>query len=431
MSIQEVFAIHIYHGYIGQLFLAEMLFLPVLKHRKYFWVRLIGSALVYALLSIVTTNLLYQIIIGLSSITIFFFSLGMCAFSFQSKFKDVLYCCIGAQLIQNLSHNLENLIYLPLRNYFNNVGWFFLSMGMLIVVYSLSYVFIIRRQIRKKGFPLKSWSVLAIATASALFCYLMQFLLQYYKLDTYWITTLPLILCDILALIIIFGLVGYKQKIDENLYLEHFIAQSDRYYKSVRENIDLLNLKAHDLKHFLSNAEGKASLDEESLKDLKKTVDSYETMVNTGNKGLDYVLADVSHTCQKKHITFSINAEGVILSFLTLGDLTSLFSNLLSNAVEYEEKVEEEGKRYILLKVISYGKMVSIHVENYCPTPVQFQNGYPVTTKADSRLHGFGTKSIVYIAKKYHGTVTMSQNGDIFQTDILFPEQGKRENVSD
>jgi hypothetical protein len=54
---------------------------------------------------------------------------------FKNKFKDILFCCVGAQFIQNLSHNLEMLIYLPLADKFNDIGWLFLSLGMSIIVY--------------------------------------------------------------------------------------------------------------------------------------------------------------------------------------------------------------------------------------------------------------------------------------------------------
>ncbi|MCR5078945.1 MAG: hypothetical protein K6B65_03375 [Bacilli bacterium] len=44
-----------------------------------------------------------------------------------------MFCCISAQLIQNLPHNIEMLIYLPLKEHINDLGWFFLSLGVILL----------------------------------------------------------------------------------------------------------------------------------------------------------------------------------------------------------------------------------------------------------------------------------------------------------
>lgn len=124
MTIQELFEIKIYHGYILQLFLAEALFFPLLARREKFVLRLCLSFAVFALLSIVITNVIYHWLpSGLNSVTIFILSLGMGAACFKSSFKEVLFCFVGAQLLQNLSHNIENIFYLPFVDKISDTGW--------------------------------------------------------------------------------------------------------------------------------------------------------------------------------------------------------------------------------------------------------------------------------------------------------------------
>ena len=125
MDPASLFFIHNYHGYILQIFIAEMLFLPLLRRRSRFLLRLLIAFLPFALLSIVLTNLLAMRVNGLASITIFLLSLGLQIAIYESKVKDILFCCVGAMLIQNLSHNIEQLFYLPFKENFNNIGWFF------------------------------------------------------------------------------------------------------------------------------------------------------------------------------------------------------------------------------------------------------------------------------------------------------------------
>lgn len=421
MNPQEIFSIQIYHGYILQLFFAELIFYPLLSPRKGFIFRLPIGLLLYGFLSLITTNVLYHFIQGLSSLTIFLFSLCLSLFLFRSSFFDILFYMVGAQLIQNLSHNLEQLIYLPLKASFTPLGWFFLSFGMCVLLYVSAYFVIVRRLKKVTTTGIKNYGVLLIAVFSALFCYLIQYLLQFYRIDSYWITTLPLIATDSLAIILQFGLVDYNRKIDENLYLEKFIQQSNRYYESVKENIDVLNMKAHDLKHFISNARGKSQIDEEGLAELEKTVSQYELTAKTGNKALDVVITEKSYLCQKEGIRFSLMGKGEYLSFLHVGDLTSLFGNLLSNAIECEVKVKEKEKRFILLRISQKGEMTSIHMENYCPFSVPFRNGLPETDKKDASYHGYGLKSVVYVVKKYGGSVHLTVKDEIFAANILFP----------
>lgn len=420
MTAADVFRITVNHGYILQLFFAEMLFLPVLIKRKYFLLRLAGAFAVFAFASVVLTNLIYILMPGWHSFTIFILSFGLYFFCFKNNYKELLFCAVGAQLIQNLSHNIEFIIYLPLSDYINDTGWFFLSVGVMAVVYVCAYFIIIRQLKKQRDISIESYGVFSIAVLSALFCYLIQFLMQVYGIDKMWVTGMPLILCDVLAIILQFGLLGYKQKVNENAELERFIARENEYYNAVKNNIDIINMKAHDLKHFIRNLRDGGYADEE-LAEIQSAVEIYESTAKTGNKALDTVLTEKAYVCRKNDIAFSTIVQGEELGFMHAGDVTSVFGNLLSNAIEYEQTVEDKTRRCILLKVVRKGGLISVHIENYCTSNLTFKDGLPVTTKGDENYHGFGLKSVKYIAKKYDGNVTAGRHGDLFVVDMIVP----------
>lgn len=426
MSIQELFAIHTYHGYILQILLAELLFFKCYRRKNHFIPRVLIAITIYILLSLILTNLLNSIISGLSSITIFLISFFCFCFVFDNKTKDILFWCVGAQLIQNLSHNVENLVYLPLSSHFSSVGWFFLSAGVMFVIYTAAYFLIIKNTDTEKGVSLSGKGVFPIAIISAMFCYLVQFLLQVYKIDTLWITRLPLVFSDVIALILQFGFLGYKNKVEENEYLEKLISQSDKYYQVVKENIDILNMKAHDLKHFINDFRESKSLNDSDLKELQDAVEKYESSPKTGNKTLDMVLSEKSYLCHKENIPFYIMAKDNPLDFIKAADMTSLFGNLLSNAIEYEETVKEEAKRFVLLRISKKANIILVHTENFCDEKPVFKDGLPVSTKGDERFHGFGLKSVSYIVKKYEGNIRIHQENGLFCVDIIFPVPEKK-----
>ena len=112
--------------------------------------------------------------------------------------------------------------------------------------------------------------------------------------------------------------------------------------------------------------------------------------------------------------------DGKTISFMNSTDVYALFGNLLDNAIESVLKEPDEEKRIISLLVSEKNGGTYIHMENYCGEPVTFENGFPVTTKNDKAYHGFGVRSIRYLADKYEGNLLMRMEKERFITDILF-----------
>ena len=425
MFLTDLFKINVMHGYILQIFIAELLFFPVFVRRKGFAWRMPSGFLFYVFVSIFLTNLIYRLVPGFNSFIIFLVSVTLCCFCFENRFTDVLFCCIGAQLLQNMAHNIEMLIYLPLSGSINDVGWFFISVSVMAAVYVAGYFLIVRRIVSKEKIGLKTAGIFGLAVVSALFCYLMQYLFQLYGIDKIWVTCLPLILCDFLALVAQFGLVIYKNKYDENLRLESMIAGESKLYETYKNSINIINMKAHDLKHFIADIGAGGEFD--GLDEIKTAVEKYELTANTGNKALDVVLTEKTYLCNKNEISFSAMVKGDELSFMRSGDIVSLFGNALDNAIEYEKTVENKNKRYILLKVYRKVNLLSIHVENYCTESYDLRDGLPATTKSDKDNHGFGLKSIRYVAQKYGGNVTVKSEGGLFTLDVILPVPAQKE----
>ena len=97
-------------------------------------------------------------------------------------------------------------------------------------------------------------------------------------------------------------------------------------------------------------------------------------------------------------------------------DIYSLFENIVDNAIKAIKK-ENEDKRAIFINAIRKNNTTIIKVENYCSELIEFENGLPLS-KEDSIYHGYGTKSIDYIAKKYGGYCLFEQKNNIFSVTI-------------
>lgn len=98
-------------------------------------------------------------------------------------------------------------------------------------------------------------------------------------------------------------------------------------------------------------------------------------------------------------------------------DIAILFANVLDNAVNASLSQREENRRIKIKSRYEQNQLV-IFVENYYEGKVIFDtNGVPVSQKDG---HGFGTKSILSIVKKYNGTSVFTHENNIFTAGFIF-----------
>lgn len=131
--------------------------------------------------------------------------------------------------------------------------------------------------------------------------------------------------------------------------LESIIRQERESYKRERSAVEVINIKCHDLKHQLRILEKK--IDGSELRELKDAVYAYDSVFKTGNNALDAVLYLKSMDCEAKEISITCLADGKLLNFMADSDLYSLFGNILDNAIEAVEHIEDREKRVILLNI--------------------------------------------------------------------------------
>ena len=160
----------------------------------------------------------------------------------------------------------------------------------------------------------------------------------------------------------------------------------------------------------------------EYVAEIQRALTIYDATYHTGCEALDYILSEKTLLANEHKVQFSCMAEGESIDFISPPDIYALMGNALDNALERVVQ-EPEEQRIISLQIRRRGQMVSIHLENSCSRPPDFQDGLPVTDKADKDFHGFGVRSIRYIVHKYDGQLRMRAQGGLFVLDILLPAQ--------
>lgn len=421
MNVNDLFQIRLNHGYIIQILVSEIIYTRTLQRRGHFALRVLAGVPVYGVGAVIISNFVARYVPGLFSMTAFLISLVLCVWCFKNPFQEILFCCVAAQLTQNLSYNIENLIYRPFTEIFSGIRWPILSVVVMILVYAVCYLIFAKRLELRKWVNVNSKYIYTLSIAAMLFVHFMQYLFQQYKIDEIWITRPPLILCCIFGLCVQFGLLALTNEQEEKRMLERLIESERRQHELREQSIDIINRKAHDLKHQITRFRAAERFDDDELEEIESAVEQYEISFNTGSRTLDVLLAEKQLQCQKDQIQLSAIVQGEVLSFLKPGEVASLFGNALDNAIECEQSIPEPTKRCVALNVFERKNLICIRVENYCPMERIMVQGLPVTTKGDHNFHGFGMKSIQYITKKYNGTLHISTNDDLFVLSILLP----------
>ena len=210
-----------------------------------------------------------------------------------------------------------------------------------------------------------------------------------------------------------------KEKIQEEVdIMKEVLHREHEQYKLSKENIELINIKCHDLKHQLNALRKNPS--DKNIEEIEQAIMIYDSVVKTGNDVLDVILTEKSLLCEKNKIVLTCMVDGKSLDFMDNSDIYSLFGNALSNAIEAVMNLSDTDRRTISLNVSTSFNILSIHVENFFDTKLKFENGLPITNR-DKNYHGYGMKSMDMIAKKYQGALQVSINNDKFSLDIVLP----------
>lgn len=159
----------------------------------------------------------------------------------------------------------------------------------------------------------------------------------------------------------------------------------------------------------------------EYIEELKSQIEVFDSVIHTGNEVLDTILSEKSLSCEQRNIRLSYVVDAGYLDFISVLDLYALMGNALDNAIENVSKYKDPGKRVISLNIRTIGEFLSIQVNNYFEGTLQFEDGLPLTNKSDKAYHGFGMKSMRFLAEKYGGSLVADVRDKMFTLQILLP----------
>ena len=433
-----------YYRLYGNVFAAELficvMFLVVYQfHREFFKVRLFLSIICYFALA----NVFWFIVTEIDSpysvfniifflLTTFFLSLGI-TFAFRINLSGAFYLSAASYSMQHTAFSIGNVViaifHPELPFWADRLIFDFLlypTVGLLI------FLVIIRPNRKKFTDAYYDWRILIISLVILMTCVVLSTVTE--DLFTQYSTVegvelygmriccgLYAIVGAMVAILLQLGFMRENKLVEENAVLDQLLHSEKKWHELSKETIDIINVKCHDLKHQILRL---ATMDDRAdrssyIKSIENSIAIYDGNVQTGNDALDIVIAEKSLMCDSHKIPLSCLVDGKRLSFMGSADIAALFGNALDNAIECE-LLESEERRFISLSVKIESGLLHMHIDNYCSKTVEFLEGLPVTTKEDKAHHGFGTKSIKSIVRRYGGELFMEVKEGRFNLDIFF-----------
>ena len=409
-----------------QLIIAELMFSGSMHRRARFGLRAWTSGTVLTLCSSLVFYFGYVSEVWLISnlavyVAMFFMSLGFLAICFEEKFDVLLLCGASGYMTQHIASQFCQAFLTPSADALNaSLGALALfeasNLPFFIAVYLVIWFIFARnsRSLEDAGSARHSLFNLSAATLAVVL--VLSAVRDAYASESFALMVITRIFSVFLCLTLLYMrrmIIERRETENENELLREIGELREKQYAESRENIELINIKAHDMRHQLRKLQGA------DAKEIREIINIYDSAVKTSNETLDTLFTEKSIFCERHGITLSCMIDGDCLSFMTVGDICSIFGNALENAIEAVMELPRE-ERMISFRVRERMGMVAANIDNNYAGTIELVDGLPKSTKGDDHNHGFGVKSIRRTAEKYGGEATVTVD-DMFHLSILIP----------
>ena len=221
--------------------------------------------------------------------------------------------------------------------------------------------------------------------------------------------------------LLVFGINQYNQKKSQEYADLQLLLQKEsdsvEYYEMMLAQNENQSILIHDIKKHLQsikllNEKHDSDKINAYIQQLMESSDLRGTTNICDNEMLNAILCRYQRQCNDKHIHFHTDIRSGTVQYIYQHDLTSLFCNLLENAMESAENIPDSFIELTVQKKENSPFVVIILINSCQNTPVYNQEGVPVSHKSDNGRHGFGIKSIKKVVKQYHGNLQMYYDND-------------------
>jgi sensor histidine kinase regulating citrate/malate metabolism len=203
-----------------------------------------------------------------------------------------------------------------------------------------------------------------------------------------------------------------------NLYQQQQVIQA-RYYENLEQKYDSTRTLVHDIRNHIQAIEHLHETEStpeglEYVRDIHEMLNQLNQTYYTTNKMLNIILNDKVQQMNALGIQEDIKIAEVDLNFLRNIDITTLFSNILDNAIEASAA---STQKVLSLRITTTHDFISITLRNSTDQPPILEgNSYRSSKK---NHEGLGLKNVERVVNQYKGDVQYEWKDAYFITRIM------------
>lgn len=241
-----------------------------------------------------------------------------------------------------------------------------------------------------------------------------------------FLLTPKLILASSIVLILLFRQILKENKLKtQNELMQNKLDMQYKYYLNIQESHMKVKKLYHDINNHIcciDNLKNNSSEVDEYISNLNDEIKEFKCIYNTGNMILDIIINEKSKVCTNKGINFTCDINFSKVNFIKPIDVSSIFDNILDNAIEACDKISNEKiDKYIRIKGTIIKSFFIIKCENSKVNSVKIYKDILLTDKIDKFMHGIGIQSVKSSLEKYNGEILFEDEKNKFMINIYIP----------
>lgn len=406
--------------HIGELFLDYRC--KNLKHRKgvLFAIACVSAA------ALVYPNILLKVIIHIASI------IAVGKVWFQEKWKSILGLYFGSAAVLSMLSKLFDVISKEILSLWKiserdsvlrTVSWCFV----LLIIRTLGLYYKDKYGDRVRNIGVSYW-VLFIITMffdASVIILLGSFILDTLQVERRNIVVIfymGVVIGLLIQLVLLINTLVTRNVHKENEKLaKQFLESQNEHYQYLEKREHETKKFRHDIKNHLILLENMINMHQydeakEYLGTINKKVISFSNQISVNNGIADAILNRFYTEAKEKRITLKVSGHFPMDCYITAYDICTIFSNLLSNAIQAE--LEAEGKEVLVLIKYTEDKVL-LTIENDYVNELNEVDGVFKTTKTDSLGHGYGLSNVKECVEKNGGYLSIATDNHRFKAMVM------------
>ena len=211
----------------------------------------------------------------------------------------------------------------------------------------------------------------------------------------------------------------YKEK--EELTDKYLNEQKNHYEYLENREIETKKFR-HDLRshmELICNMAKNHEYDkiDEYIEQMHERIDTFGNVITVQNSIVDAIINQYYARAEQNGVTMEVKGRFPVDCNIDTYDLCTIFSNVLSNALEAASETEE---KYISVECGYTDKSIIIIVKNSFDNQTKNGNTQWRTRKGNTDYHGYGLENIKDSVERYNGVFDIETDDSMFTVKILF-----------